>query len=125
MIPPGHRQMERRTVVQILMGHRPHHAQLVRDLGDLGHVLAESNAGNGRRDRVEGTAYFSGRIGFWIPGIDLALLATHKDHQHRLGSTEPQGSPNVRWPRVGQLRQPDEVPSRRSQSISAQPRPPP
>ncbi len=69
-------------MVQVFMGHRPHHAQLVRDLGDAGHVLAESNAGNGGRNRVKGPSYFARRIGFGIPGINLTLPTTHKDHQN-------------------------------------------
>ena len=82
VVTSRHRQMERRAMVEVLVSHAPHNAQLVGHLGDLWHVLAKPHTGNGCRDGIERPANLRWGIGFRVPCIDLALATAGKDDQH-------------------------------------------
>jgi len=123
VIAARHRQVKRRPMVEVFMGHTPHDAQLVSDPRDVRHVLAEPHSGNRCWDRVEGTSDLARSIRLRVPSIDLALAPAGKYDEDRFRLTKSFRASSVRrsCPRTSQLLRP-EPPTQGGNPIPTQPR---
>ena len=73
-----------RVVTTLAADHRPQHRGLVHRLGDLRETLADLDAWNIRRDRLERTADVLGGLGLDLPHVLVRRTATQEDVDHRL-----------------------------------------
>ena len=75
-------------VVGVGMGHRPDEAQSVGARRELGEVLADLDAGHGRRDRPELAAHLARCVGLGIPRLELRRPAPHEEKDAALRPAE-------------------------------------
>ena len=82
----GEREVARRPVVQVVVRHRPHDGEPIRQFRYFGQVFGEPHAGHGRGDGAERAADFGRRVRLRVPRFQLALPAGREHDQHGFGA---------------------------------------
>ena len=102
----GQDAMDRDQVVPLRMRHRADDRQLIGPRREAGEMLADLDAGHGRRDRLELAADLVGRLGLHVERVVLPQPAAEQDHDHRPRPARRPAARGRRAPARQQPRQP-------------------
>src|SRR5262245_33469956 len=86
MVVAGQRQIDGRTMVEIVVRHAAYHCAAIQYLGNPRQVFAHTDTWERGGNRAKLAAHIQGSLRLGVPHVELAWPATSENDDHRFGA---------------------------------------